>query len=181
MSAAATRAVSGNRRHSEDGTRRNDFDVTFSAEELGSRNIKKRRSLPERERGQYYPTQRSTVLPSNWAPSMGYVNTPSTVKTEKREIGSDANNRSLRVRGGGRGRDQYKAGSNIEGGISDENNDDDSEEDEEDVPDNEMVRNADNIVWIDGAPYSDLVSANSSSTRQRGESNGTVPSLSGFI
>ena len=181
MSAAATRAVSGVRRHSEDGSRRNDFEVTFSAEEFGGRIMKTRRSLPERKRGRYYPTQRSTVLPSNWAPSMGYVNTPSTVNTDQRQMDSDANNRSLRVRGGGRERGQYRLGSNIEGEVSDGDNDKESEEAEEDVSDNEIIRDADNIIWIDGAPYSDVVSANSSSTRQRGEKNTSLTSLKAFI
>lgn len=158
VSAAATKAVSGVRKQSGSRPRRNDFEVTFSAEELGGEYVNSRRSLStgqstERDRGRYHPKQRSTGLPSNWAPSMGYANTPSTVRTEgERDTGDQS--QWARRRGG-------------------ENQDDDEEDEGEeevgDVSDNKIVRGADNIVWIDGAPYSDLISPNTASQRQRGE------------
>ena len=118
----------------------------------------------ERERGgerelegeRYQPKQRSTNLPSNWAPSMGYPQSPSTIQTA---LGtqSQSTQRMDMARGVGREGVRESSSGRVRANVGDGDI-------EEDVGETEIVRGTENIVWIDGAPYADLGSSNSTST-----------------
>jgi hypothetical protein len=173
----------------------------------------------------FYPTQKSGVLPPNWAPSMGYPSTPSTLGSTRGKSGGgtgteipqsqksryerkgyafpdeeeDAYEEEYERKKGeemvGEGEVEEESGvlgvseSEDRGSYQDDTNksaedgDDEGEEQEEEEEESHDVSSdadrtggggggavpvsGEDVVWIDGAPYSDIVS--SSSSQLRGE------------
>jgi hypothetical protein len=180
----------------------------------------------------FYPTQKSGILPPNWAPSMGYPSTPSTLGSTRNKSGGGTgteirqSQKSRYERKGyvfpdkeedayeeeyerkkeeetlgesegeveaeeeesgvlGVSESEDRKGNQDDTNISAEDGDDEGEVEEEEEESHEVSCDADragraggggdlpvsgeDVVWIDGAPYLDIVS--SSSSQFRGETD----------
>ena len=154
----------GDKTRKEQGQTQREAEILRIESELVRERERERGGERELEGERYQPKQRSTNLPSNWAPSMGYPQSPSTIQTA---LGTQSlSTQRMDMGHGGVGREGGRdSGRESAGGRVRRSGDGvDIEEDEGDVGETEIVRGTENIVWIDGAPYADLGSSNSTST-----------------